>query len=68
MTIIARPHPDVAKAVVDFWGHRECTEYLQALVMRGAVVADHRQPFRPQVLTALLDLIALHQRQYPKND
>ena len=68
MATIARPHPDVAKTVVDFWGHVECVEYLQALVMRGAVVADQRQPFRPEVLTALLDIISLHQRQYPRSD
>ena len=65
MATIGRPHPDVAKAIVDFWGHADCVEYLQTLVMRGAVVADQRQPFRPEVLTALLDIIAFHQRQYP---
>ncbi len=62
MVIITRHHERIAKAINVFWGHRDCTEYLQKLIMSGGDgVGKARVGFKSEVLTALMQLSELHE-------
>jgi hypothetical protein len=54
-------YPHIAKAILNFWGYKECDEYLGKLIYDGSDVKSHtRVGFRPEVMTALLSLQSLH--------
>jgi hypothetical protein len=59
--VVAEQFPRVAQAIFDLWGTPECDAYLNRLVIddRGT-----RGGFPPEVMQALLDLSAQHQRQF----
>jgi hypothetical protein len=59
--VLADHFPRIAQAVFDLWGTPECDAYLARLIVddRGT-----RSGFPPEVLQALLDLSAQHQRQF----
>ena len=60
--IIAQHHERIAKAIQLFWGTRDCVEYIQKLVMIGEDRSGSaRIGFKPEVVSALLSLIGLHQ-------
>jgi len=62
MAIIAKHHERVAKAVTVFWGTRDCVEYIEKLVLNGGDgMGKARIGFKPEVVSALLSLISLHQ-------
>lgn len=62
MATIAKHHERIAKAIELFWGTRDCVEYLQKLVMSGGDgLGKTRIGFKPEVVSALLSLISLHQ-------
>jgi len=62
MAIVAKHHERIAKAITVFWGSRDCVEYIQKLVMSGGDGLGHtRVGFKPEVVSALLSLISLHQ-------
>lgn len=62
MAIIAERHVRIALAIEKFWGHRDCVEYLQKLIMSGGHQdGTVRVGFKPDVLSALMNLAALHQ-------
>ena len=62
MGIIARHHDRIAKSIQLFWGTRDCVEYIQKLVMSGGDgFGNARVGFKPEVVSALLSLTALHQ-------
>jgi hypothetical protein len=61
MAIIAQHHERIAKAIKLFWGHRDCGEYLHKLILSGGDNAGKtRVGFKPEVLTALINLTNLH--------
>ena len=61
MTIIARHHERIALAIEKFWGHRDCVEYLQKLIMSGGHQdGQARVGFKSEVLSALINLASLH--------
>ena len=64
MDTIAALHPRIAQSIVDFWGTPECMEFMQALILNGDQNGVHRQGFNAAVFAALMDVMALHQRQY----
>ncbi len=62
MAIIRSHHERIAKAIEVFWGHRDCVEYLQQLILNGGDgVGNTRIGFKHEVLAALINLTALHE-------
>ena len=61
MRVIATRHMRIARAIEQFWGYRECVEYMQGLVLNGDNENGHRMGFKPEVMEALLELIVIHQ-------
>lgn len=64
MAIIRAHHERIAKAIDVFWGHRDCVEYLQQLILSGGDGAGKtRVGFKHEVLAALITLTGLHEVQ-----
>jgi hypothetical protein len=62
MAIIRTHHERIAKAIDVFWGHKDCVEYLQKLIMNGGDgFGNARIGFRSEVMSALLRLVSLQQ-------
>ena len=62
MAVIARHHQRIAKAIEMFWGTRDCVEYIQKLIMNGGDgFGNARIGFKPEVVSAMMSLISLHQ-------
>lgn len=63
MSIIAEHHVRIALAIEKFWGHRDCVEYIRTLILNGgySAGAGNRVGFKTDVISALINLVALHQ-------
>ena len=62
MEVIAKRHERIANAIKTFWGTRDCVEYIQKLVMNGGDgFGNARVGFKPEIVSAMLSLISLHQ-------
>lgn len=62
MAIVAKHHERIAKAITLFWGTRDCVEYIEKLVLSGGDgLGRARIGFKPEVVSALMSLISLHQ-------
>lgn len=62
MAIVAKHHERIAKAITVFWGTRDCVEYIEKLVLSGGDgFGNARVGFKPEVVSALMSLISLHQ-------
>lgn len=62
MAIIRAHQARIAKAIEMFWGHRDCPEYLQQLILSGGDdIGRSRVGFKHEVLAALINLTALHE-------
>jgi hypothetical protein len=62
MAIISAHHERIAKAIEVFWGHRDCVAYLQQLMLNGGDgIGRARIGFKREVLSALINLTALHE-------
>ena len=62
MAVIKTHHERIYQAIKTFWGHRDCVEYLQQLILSGGDgVGRTRIGFKHEVLTALMNLIELHE-------
>jgi hypothetical protein len=62
MGIIASRHERIAKAITVFWGSQDCVDYMEKLVMSGGDgFGNARIGFKPEVVSALMSLISLHQ-------
>lgn len=63
LAIIAEHHIRIALAIEKFWGHRDCVEYLRTLILNGGYSdgATQRVGFKLEVISALINLTALHQ-------
>ncbi len=65
MAIINHYHGRIGKAIDVFWGHKDCVEYLQKLILSGGDGFDKtRVGFKPEVLAALINLSNLHEITY----
>ena len=62
MEVVTRHHPRIAQAIRTFWGHRDCVEYLQTLILKGGYSdgLTNRVGFKDEVLSALMRLASLH--------
>lgn len=62
--IIKKRHERVARSINMFWGHRDCAEYLQSLIISGGDgFAHERIGFSPEVMTALFNLARLNESE-----
>jgi hypothetical protein len=62
MAIVAKHHERIAKAITVFWGSGDCVEYMEKLVMSGGDgFGNARVGFKPEVVSAIMSLISLHQ-------
>lgn len=62
MTIIGAHNERIAKAIKIFWGHKDCVEYLQQLILNGGDgVGRARIGFKQEVVAALINLTVLHE-------
>ena len=62
MAVIAKHHERIAKAITVFWGTRDCVEYIEQLVLSGGDgLGRTRIGFKPEVVSALMSLISMHQ-------
>ena len=67
MAVIARYHIRIALAIEEFWGHRDCIEFLQKLILNGGDGASRtRSGFKYEVVEALLNMIALQEAQFKR--
>ena len=65
MAIINQHHARIGKAIDTFWGHQDCVEYLQKLIMSGGDgFGKARVGFKQDVLAALINLSNLHEVTY----
>jgi hypothetical protein len=62
MEVIAQHHVRIALAIEKFWGHRDCVEYIQKLILSGDSDGHQRVGFKPEVVSALMSLAALHKK------
>lgn len=60
MAVVAERHVRVALAIEKFWGHHDCVEYIQGLVLNGYNEGQKRMGFKPEVVSALISLVELH--------
>ena len=61
MAIITQHHARIALAIEKFWGHRDCVEYIQKLIMSGGHQdGQARMGFKSEVVSALINLASLH--------
>jgi hypothetical protein len=59
--VIRERHARIANAIEMFWGHNDCVEYIQQLILSGGDGVGHaRIGFKQDVIAAFMDLIALH--------
>lgn len=64
MAIIRAHHERIAKSIEVFWGHADCLEYLQQLMFNGGDgFGRMRIGFKPEVMSALINLAGLHEAQ-----
>lgn len=62
MAIVRAHNPRIAKSIEVFWGHRDCVEYLEQLILSGGDgFGNARVGFKREVISALLNLVALHE-------
>ncbi len=64
MALIAEHHIRVALAIENFWGHRDCVDYIRSLVLSGYKEGEKRLGFKPEVLSALMTLAELHKQAF----
>ena len=62
MEVIARHHVRIALAIEKFWGHRDCVEYIQSLILNGDKDGEKRVGFKPEVVSALINLASMHKK------
>jgi hypothetical protein len=65
LSIIAEHnHVRIALAIEKFWGHPDCVQYMQKLIFDGGHNNGRdRVGFHPDVISALITLVSLHQAE-----
>ncbi len=62
MAIVRAQHERIARAIEVFWGDQKCNDYIQQLVFDGGdSVGRTRIGFKRDVLSALINLLSLHE-------
>lgn len=62
LELVRKLHPRIALTIESLWGFPECVKYINSLVMSSDDRGVHREGFRPEVLTALMNLMAMHDK------
>lgn len=66
MAVIRQYHERVAKSIDTFWGHPDCVEYIQKLILNGGDgFGNMRVGFRREVLASLINLTSFHDLAFP---
>ena len=61
LAVIAENHVRIALSIEKFWGHRDCVEYIQKLILSGGRQdGNDRAGFKAEVVSALMNLAAMH--------
>ena len=64
-----RRHSRIATTLSSLWGHRECADYMNRLIMESADVRGNtRVGFHAETIQALLELYELHDTQFGPYD
>jgi len=62
IALIGEHHERIAKAIKIFWGHKDCVEFLEKLILSGGDGAGKtRVGFKLEVVGALINLTTLHE-------
>ena len=62
IALIGEHHERIAKSIKMFWGHKDCVEFLEKLVLSGGDGAGKtRIGFKLEVVEALINLATLHE-------
>ena len=65
LAVLEGQHKRIFTAITTIWGHKECSRYMQGLIMNGGEGAGReRVGFKPEVLSALMTLDLLHDQQF----
>lgn len=66
MNVVTQYHPRIAAGIAKFWGHKDCVNYLQTLIVQGYDGEQRaRMGFKAEVSDALIKLAGLHRQQHP---
>jgi len=64
IAVVRAHHARIAEAIQVLWGHRDCEKYLQQLIINGGDgVMRTREGFKSEVVSALINLAALHETE-----
>jgi len=66
LAIIAEHYVRVALGIENFWGQPDCVAYIEGLVLNGYKEGEKRMGFKPDVVTALMNLVELHKEAFGK--
>ena len=67
LAVVEGRHQRIANAIRTFWGTPDCVDYMEKLIMSGGDgFGNARVGFKPEVVTALMSLISLHQNEFRK--
>jgi hypothetical protein len=65
LDVVRTYHDRISRAIDVFWGHKDCVAYLETLILNGGDgFGNARIGFRKEVMSALLNLVRLHQEEY----
>jgi hypothetical protein len=65
LEIVQLHHARVANSIRTMWGHKECVQYINKLVMGGSDNTGHaRMGFHQEAVQAMLELANLHEAQF----
>ena len=65
LAVIAENHVRIALSIEKFWGHRDCVEYIQKLILSGGRQdGNDRAGFKAEVVSALMNLAAMHKIEH----
>lgn len=65
LAVIGTRHERIVNAIRAFWGTPDCVSYMEKLIMSGGDgFGNARVGFKPEVVTALMSLISLHQAEF----
>jgi hypothetical protein len=65
LVIIQEHHPRIASSIRTLWGYRECTQYINKLIMEGLDGKGHaRVGFNQVAAQAMLELTEVHEAMF----
>lgn len=68
LSVVDQHHHRVANTIRTLWGHKECSLYINKMLMSGGDgMGQNRVGFRPEAVEAMLTLVDLHDAEYFPN-